>query len=98
MDEGVRALSPRDVGRGVEARGGGGAVAASGQEQLAVLAMELRRVEALAAPLRGAERFIDGVEGGAGLAGLREGRGQQAEEVGPEFFRAKCAQGQRSLS
>jgi hypothetical protein len=61
------------------------------KQQLALLPVQLRRVEALTAPLHGAQRLGENVEGGRGLAGFREGRGQQAEEVRPEVLRAQRA-------
>src|SRR5215813_3516900 len=85
----VRALLSRDLSRSLEAPGGGDAVVAGGQDQLAVLAVKLRRVEALAAPLCRVQGLADGLEGAAGLTGPGECGGQQAQEVRPEVLRAK---------
>ena len=69
---------------------GGGDIMARRDQQLASLAMELRRVEALAAALHGGQRLRDDIERRLRLAGLRERRRQQAQEVRPEVFRARA--------
>src|SRR6185369_12265526 len=84
--------------RGLEGPSRAGQVGPARQQQLALLAMKLRRVEALSAPLHGAKRLRDDIEGGPGLACLREGRRQQAQEVRLEVLRAQRANGRKPLA